>query len=77
MRLLGFSIKIFKYMKRCINIVSYSILLHGSPFGNIKPRRSLRQEDPISLYLFVIIVEFYPISSKKMENLNAWFMEFK
>lgn len=40
-----------------LSFVSYLILLNGLHFGNIIPRRRLRQGNPISLYLFIIGIQ--------------------
>jgi hypothetical protein len=37
--------------------VRYSVLVTGSPVGNIKPSRGIRQGDLISPYLFLICAE--------------------
>lgn len=36
----------------CVKSTTYSILINGKPKGCIKPSRSLRQGDLLSLYLF-------------------------
>lgn len=41
----------------CVIIVSYSILINGSPVGKIIPTREIRQDDPISPYLYLICTE--------------------
>ena len=53
----GFSEQWRKWILFCISIVKFSILINGSPkdfFGN---SRGLRQGDPLSLLLFVIVME--------------------
>ena len=44
-------------ISECNSSVSYSILVNGEAKGDIKPSRGIRQEDPLSLYLFLIISE--------------------
>ena len=42
----------------CICIVSYSFLINGNFEGKIRPSRGIRQEDPLSSYIFILCVEF-------------------
>lgn len=45
----GFQNEFIQITRECLISVSYSILLNGSPFGNIIPSRGLRWESPLSL----------------------------
>jgi len=57
MERLGFSCKWIKWIKACMESATISILVNGSPTEEFKPKRSLRQGDPLAPFLFLIIVE--------------------
>jgi hypothetical protein len=33
------------------------VLINGTPYGHIQPNRRIRQEDPLSPYLFLLVAE--------------------
>jgi ribonuclease HI len=54
---MGFAGKWVQWVMTCIKTVSYSVIINGSPVGQIFPSRGIRQGDPISPYLFLICAE--------------------
>lgn len=54
---LGFDNKIIELFMDCASSARYQISHGGKEFGNIMPERGIRQEDPLSSYLFLICLE--------------------
>lgn len=54
---MGFGRKWIKWIGFCISTVKFSILVNGSPERFFSSQRGLRQGDPLSSFLFIIVME--------------------
>ncbi len=67
---LGFHANWVRLVLKCINSVSYSIMLNGAPSVCFVPSRGLRQGDPLSPFLFLMCAEGLSALLRKAEPMN-------
>ena len=64
---LGFPDKWIQWVMGCVTTPSFSILINGKEYGNIRPSRGIRQGDPLSPYLFLLCAEGFTSLLEKVE----------
>lgn len=57
-----------RWIRACISTSSLSILINGSPTEEIFPQKGLRQGDPISPFLFNVVVEALNIMMERVKE---------
>ncbi|XP_050145591.1 uncharacterized protein LOC126621231 [Malus sylvestris] len=65
MEKMGFDSRWRNLILRCISTVSFAILLNGQPGPRFAPSRGLRQGDPLSPYLFLLVSEVLSLLIKQ------------
>ena len=70
MAAMGFGCNWRRWVQRCMSSASISILINGSPTKPFKMERGLRQGDPLSQFLFVLLAEVLNRMMHKATNLG-------
>ena len=74
LEMMGFGAKWISWIQWCIGTVSFSILINGTPSGFFQSSRGLRQGDPLSPYLFVIVMEALSCLLKRAKGGGGGFV---
>ena len=73
---MGFRERWCSWIRTCISTVQFSILVNGSPADFFGSSRGLRQGDPLSPLLFLVMMEVFSRMVKRMEGAGL-FSDFR
>ncbi|GJX41721.1 putative RNA-directed DNA polymerase [Tanacetum coccineum] len=73
LRCYGFHHKMVKWIMTCVMTASFSICINGDIYGFFKGKRGLRQGDPLSPYLFTLVMEVLTLIIKRRVRLSDSF----
>ena len=68
----GFGAKWRGWIQGCLNTAMGSILVNGSPIPEFKFHKGLKQGDPLSPFLFILIMESLHFSFKNVVNAGLY-----
>ncbi|XP_022031030.1 uncharacterized protein LOC110931970 [Helianthus annuus] len=69
----GFHAKMVEWIMVCISTVSYSICINGNVHGYFMGKRGSRQGDPLSPYLFTLVMEVLTCILQHASRIDASF----
>ncbi|GKC74471.1 putative reverse transcriptase domain, reverse transcriptase zinc-binding domain protein [Tanacetum coccineum] len=61
----GFHDRMIDWIMECVSSISYSISINGAIHGFFKGKRGLRQGDPLSPYLFTLVMEVFTLMLRR------------
>nr|GEX62196.1 RNA-directed DNA polymerase, eukaryota [Tanacetum cinerariifolium] len=68
----GFGLKWYNWISSCLNNAMRSVLVNGSPTLEFQFYKGLKQGDPISSFLFILIMETLHLTFKRVLNVSVY-----
>ncbi|KAL0282289.1 UNVERIFIED_CONTAM: Retrovirus-related Pol polyprotein from type-2 retrotransposable element R2DM [Sesamum radiatum] len=72
--LFGFPERFIQWIAECVTTPSYSVCINGAPHGFFRGARGLRQGDPMSPFLFVLVMEVLTLILRQRIEQNGGFL---
>ncbi|XP_021984667.1 uncharacterized protein LOC110880453 [Helianthus annuus] len=69
----GFHVKMVNWIMACVSSSTFSLAINGNLFGYFKGKRGLRQGDPMSPYLFTLVMEVLTLLLQKQVSVSNEF----
>ena len=69
---MGFSKNWCKWIKACISGAYFLVIINGKPVGFFPSTQGIRQGDPLSLVLFIIMAEAFSKTISHQHMINKW-----
>lgn len=68
--IMEFHVHIVNLIMNCISITSFSFVIYGERINRFSPPRGLRQDNPISPYLFILCSKVFSLINTQMELVS-------
>ena len=72
LRRMGFGVRWCRWIRTCISTVQFSVSFNGSPAHFFGSSRGLRQGDPLSPLLFLVMMEVFSKMMKRVEGAGLF-----
>ena len=67
---MGFGVRWCRWIRTCISTIQFSVLFNASPADFFGSSRGLRQGDPLSPMLFLVMMEVFSKMMKRAEGAD-------